>query len=163
MVEQADIQRVLDSLNLAVQADWKSLMQVVGLRQRCNQQLLEHPHVICSLDGEHQPVVGALGLVNGVLQALAGQDGMSEATVDATGELTGFRRRGSTEERDYRAIHMSELTQGHKYRVTDSVGHMWEGVYIGSQHQGERAVYLRLSDDRVARIYFHDVRRIITA
>jgi len=163
MVDQADIQRVVDSLNLAVQADWQSMMKVIGLRHNCNTQLLEHPHVICTLDGQNQPVVGALGLVNGVLQALMGEDGMIEATVDETGDLTGFRLRGTHDSHDYRSVPMSQLTQGHTYRVTDAVGHMWQGVYVGSQHQGEQGVYLRLSDDRIARIYFHDVRRIITA
>lgn len=61
-----DIERVLEVLNRAVEADRKALTKLVETRVDCNDQLSMDPEVQVALRLEATPQVGFLGLLNGI-------------------------------------------------------------------------------------------------
>ena len=71
-----DIDKVLEVLNSALAADAAAIHALMINRVPCNQALLDHPSVcvdsVSALGGVLH-VVGALGLLNGVVEPLTGE------------------------------------------------------------------------------------------
>lgn len=75
MTKKDDFARILEALNSAFQADPAAVHCLCANRVPCNQTLADHPTVqvgaIPVWSDAHQ--VGALGLLNGVIEALTGR------------------------------------------------------------------------------------------
>lgn len=163
-----NIATVVERLNDAVRRDWKAIHNLVEYRVPTNTRMAEHPNVIVvpyQTDGGANFLVGMLGVLNGVCRETDQCDPIEAVFDDRTHELMGFKLR--SDERpavDQRAVAISDLQEGQRYRVTDRAGNRWEGRFAGvGNPQGEQGVHLRLNDGSTALIYFHDVAQLIRA
>jgi len=95
-VEHLD--RVVSFLNELAALDGEAIEHLVEMRAQCNRALLEHPTVQATEDDEGNPVVGLLGVINGMFGtqpegSIKPGSGFVAAQFDSrTGRLTGFIR-----------------------------------------------------------------------
>ncbi len=161
-----NIATVVDRLNDAVRRDWKAMHNLVNYRVPTSVSMAEHPTIIVvpqEIEGGNAFLMGLLGVLNGTVREDSSSQPI-EAIFDEYQELTGFRLRGDESPIiDHRAVAITDLQVGQRYRATDRAGNRWEGVYLGAGAPPEQGLHLRLRDGRTARIYFHDVARVIFA
>lgn len=132
--------------------------------------MVDHPTIV--MNPEQTPAgaiykFGLLGILNGLLyDETPGDMSLIEAcyTEGASPELFAFRLR--TEENveqvpDMRVLPVAEVRQGDVYRVTDRSGKTWKGICVGMRSNQGEGIHLRLADDAVVLIYFHDVAKVI--
>jgi hypothetical protein len=84
------ISKVIDSLNAALKADPAAIQALVANRVPCNRALADHPTVQV---GEPAPdifMVGALGLINGVVEPLTGDRVAVALSDDGDGRIVAF-------------------------------------------------------------------------
>lgn len=67
------LQLILDLLNEAVSADPRAIGQLLNSRAPCNGALADHPTIQVSGDDNDSPVVGPIGLINGITERLTGK------------------------------------------------------------------------------------------
>lgn len=163
-----NIATVVERLNDAVRRDWKAMHNLVNYRVISNTRMAEHPTVIVvPSQGQHGTnfLVGLLGILNGIAREDNNADPIEAVFCDVTHELMGFKLRSDQRPPvDQRAVQLSDLQEGQRYRVKDRAGNRWEGAFAGvGDPQREQGVHLRLSDGSTALIYFHDVAQIIHA
>jgi hypothetical protein len=82
------IDAALYVLNEAVERDRRAIDLLIEHRVNCNENLAEHPDITVT---GLVPVVGALGLINGILHRATGD--MIAAVFDDNGILVGFAKR----------------------------------------------------------------------
>jgi hypothetical protein len=91
-MHQVDIDDVIHILNDMVRLDPEAAHQLVETRYLCNNDLADHP-TIQVMGNEGKPVVGFLGVLNGIFGADDRGIGYIRAVFDDdTGKLTGFYR-----------------------------------------------------------------------
>lgn len=67
------LQPILDLLNEASVADIRAMEQLLNCRVPCNKTLANHPTIQVGGDDNDSPVVGSIGLINGITERLTGK------------------------------------------------------------------------------------------
>ncbi len=65
-------QQAVDVLNEALKADGSTLRTLVSTRYECNGALADHPTIQVAMSGK-KPVVGLLGIINGIVERQTGE------------------------------------------------------------------------------------------
>lgn len=80
---------ILRVLNEACAADRDAMLRLIETRVACNDALADHPTIQVANDPEGKPIVGVLGLINGLCEPLTGRRVAVEID-DKTGEVIRF-------------------------------------------------------------------------
>ncbi len=86
------ITKVIESLNAALKADPAAIQALVDNGVPCNRALADHPTVQVRETGPDTFMVGALGLINGVVEPLTGERVAVVISDDGDGKIIGFVR-----------------------------------------------------------------------
>lgn len=84
------IAEIVEVLNEAFKADPSAISNMIlGNRVECNKALADHPLVTVRLEEDGKFTLGALGLINAVVEKVTGQR-VAAGLDDQTGEFVGF-------------------------------------------------------------------------
>lgn len=73
-ISQYIAQKAVDILNEALAADRKAVMALLNYRVSVNDGIADHPEIVCMQDNvAGGPVVGLLGMVNGIVTRQTGE------------------------------------------------------------------------------------------
>lgn len=87
------IEKAIEILNEAFAADPRAIRELIGTRVKCNQDLADHPAVVCGTVESSIPEefdIGPLGLMNGVLKMITGEVVAASYSDDDSHILLGF-------------------------------------------------------------------------
>jgi hypothetical protein len=96
-LSEENVDKVLTFLNELVALDRAAVERLVETRVQCNDAIADHPSVQVGKDADGNPVVGLLGIVNGLMGTQpegANKPGWGyiAASFDDGGKLAGFVR-----------------------------------------------------------------------
>ena len=92
MMKKVTAEDAVALLNEAVKLDPEAMHALVASRVPCNDEFADHPTIqVLDLDRKgNKPVVGLLGILNGLFGIRENGQGYLAASVDDDGKLTGF-------------------------------------------------------------------------
>lgn len=88
-ISSKKFEKVLKVMNSALAADPGAIYTLMNTRMSCNDKLADHKDVQIFTDKSGRTLVGALGLINGVLKPLTGRR-IAAAYDNRSGQLVKF-------------------------------------------------------------------------
>lgn len=156
-----DSKIILARLNDALRRDWRGVSALIHTRVPVSPAINQPPLFQLFPINQNQVGLGPLGLINGLIRE--NDEGPTIEAVIEAGEIIAFAFAGQDEQvKDVRVLLPTELQQHQQYRVTDRAGTHWAGVFLGYKaSDGQEGVHLQLTDGSIARIFFHDVAKVV--